>query len=139
MSQVAIEDSHRLRDEVLEGLRVFNERTAGPYNLHHVCLAIRGDDGSLIGGLIGLCYWDMLHVDLLWVAEAHRRSGYGKALLQRAEEIAIDRGCAVVYLSTYSFQAPDFYRKQGYEVFGTLSDAPTAFSTSWFAKRLHAG
>jgi GNAT superfamily N-acetyltransferase len=57
----------------------------------------------------------MLHVDLLWLAPAPRRSGCGSALLRRAEEFAVEHGCDVVYLSTFSFQAPGSYRKQGYE------------------------
>ena len=130
------EHDDRLRQEVLEGLRVFNEKAAGPYNIRHVRLAIRADDGSLIGGLVGMCYWNMLHVDLLWVAPEHRGSGCGGALLQRAEQIALEHGCNVVYLATYSFQAPGFYRKQGYEPCGALENAPVNFSTTWFAKRL---
>jgi hypothetical protein len=56
--------------------------------------------------------------------------------LRQAEQIAIQRLCDVVYLSTYSFQAPAFYLRQGYEAFGMLDDAPKGFSTTWFAKRL---
>ena len=97
---------------------------------------MRADDGSLIAGLVGLCYWNMLHVDVLWVAPAHRRSGCGGALLRRAEEFAFEHGCDVVYLSTYSFQAPGFYRKQGYEAWGVLEYAPAGFSTTGFSKRL---
>ena len=134
--RITVEHGDSLREEVLEGLRVFNEGTAGSYRIHQVRLAIRADDGSLIAGLLGLCYWNILHVDLLWVDPEHRRAGCGKALLQRAEEIALERGCNVVYLFTYSFQAPVFYKKQGYEVFGTLENAPAEFSTTWFAKHL---
>lgn len=139
MSQVhriTLEDDDRLRAEVSEGLRRFNEDAAGPYNIQHVRLAMRADDGSLIAGLVGFCYWNMLHVDVLWVAPAHRRSGSGSALLRRAEEFAREHGCDVVYLSTYSFQAPGFYRKQGYEAWGVLENAPAGFSTTWFSKRL---
>ncbi|PYR81925.1 MAG: hypothetical protein DMF87_03620 [Acidobacteria bacterium] len=31
--------------------------------------------------------------------------------MQRAEQIALERGCELVYLATYSFQAPEFYSK----------------------------
>jgi GNAT superfamily N-acetyltransferase len=134
-----VEHGDALREAVLEGLKVFNEGTAGPYDLHYVHLAMRADDGSLVAGLVGLCYWNMLHVDLLWVTPSHRRSGCGTALLRRAEQIALERVCDVVYLSTYSFQAPEFYRKQGYETFGVLENAPAGFSTTWFSKRLTHG
>ena len=139
MSQVrniTLEHDDTLRKEVLEGLRQFNEKAAGPYNIQHVRLAMRADDGSLKAGLVGMCYWNMLHVDLLWVAPESRRSGCGRALLRRAEEFGIEHGCDVAYLATYSFQAPGFYRKQGYQPWGLLEDAPAGFSTTWFSKRL---
>ena len=134
--RITLEHGDDFRKEVQEGLRTFNEDAAGVYNLQPVHLSVRADDGSLIAGLVGLCYWNMLHVDLLWVAPAHRRSGWGRALLRRAEQIALEHGCNVVYLATYAFQAPGFYRKQGYEACGALENAPTGSSTTWFAKRL---
>lgn len=134
--QIIVEDGDALGKEVGEGLKQFNENAAGPYNLQHVHLAMRADDGSLIAGLVGLCYWNMLSVDLLWVAPEHRRSGCGGALLKRAEQIAAERGCDVVYLATYSFQAPGFYRKQGYAASGVLENAPAGFSMTWFSKHL---
>ena len=136
LHSIMLEQDDTLRAEVLEGLRRFNEDAAGPYNIRHVRLAMRAGDSSLIAGLVGLCYWNMLHVDLLWVAPEHRRSGCGRALLRRAEEFALEHGCDVVYLATYSFQAPGFYRKQGYEAWGVLENAPAGFSTTWFSKRL---
>lgn len=129
-------DPQRLTAELLEGLRIFNEAVAGPYNDQPLSLSIRRRDGTLIGGLTGLFYWNMLHVHLLWVDERHRRSGYGSALLTRAEQIAAERDCEVIYLDTYAFQAPGFYTKHGYTAVGNLKDAPKGFETTWFAKRL---
>ena len=134
--QITVEQGDALREEVLEGLRVFNEEAVGPYDIQHVRLAMRADDGTLLAGLVGMCYWNMLHVDLLWVAPTYRHAGCGTALLKRAEQIAIDRGCDLVYLSTYSFQAPEFYRKQGYQPCGRLENGPAGFFTTWFSKRL---
>jgi GNAT superfamily N-acetyltransferase len=134
--QILSENPDTLRAELLEGLRVFNEGVAGPYNLQPLSLAIRNDDGALIGGLVGLFYWNMLNVDLLWVAQNHRRGGCGTALLTRAERMAAELGCEVIYLATYTFQAPDFYTKRGYAPVGMLNDAPKGFATMWFAKRI---
>ena len=57
-------------------------------------------------------------------------------MLSRAEQIAAERGCEVIFLDTYTFQAPGFYTKYGYTSFGKLNDAPKGFDTTWFAKRL---
>jgi GNAT superfamily N-acetyltransferase len=133
---IIVEPPDILRKQLLEGLNLFNERAAGPYNDQPLSLAVRNHDGTLIGGLLGLSYWNMLHVDLLWVHEDHRRAGCGTALLTRAEEVAAQRGCEVIFLNTYGFQAPGFYAKRGYTAFGVLTDAPKGSETTWFAKRL---
>jgi GNAT superfamily N-acetyltransferase len=131
------DDADRLKAELLEGLKQFNEAAAGPYHDEALALAVRDDQGVLIGGLSGLFYWNMLHVHLLWVDERHRRTGCGTALLARAEDVAVERGCDVIFLETYTFQAPGFYRKRGYTSLGSLADAPKGFETTWFAKRLN--
>jgi hypothetical protein len=35
-----------------------------------------------------------------------------------------------------TFQAPGFYTKLGYKVFGELTNAPRGYSRLWFCKRL---
>ena len=85
---------------------------------------LRGPDGEIVGGLIGEISWTWLHVDLLWIPENLRGQGFGQQLLTEAEDEARRRGAKNVYLDTFSFQAPDFYRQHGYEVFGELRDFP---------------
>jgi len=135
---IVAEISDTLRTQLLDGLKVFNEAVAGPYNDEPLSLAIRDEEQVLLGGLSGLFYWNMLHVHLLWIHADYRRCGYGTALLTRAEEIAVERRCEVIYLDTYTFQAPGFYAKRGYTPFGRLNGAPRGFDTTWFAKRLVA-
>jgi ribosomal protein S18 acetylase RimI-like enzyme len=67
---------------------------------------------------------------------AHRGGGWGRALLERAEEEAIARGLQGVWLDTFSFQAPGFYQKLGYEVFGTLADYPPGHTRYFLRKTL---
>ena len=55
---------------------------------------------------------------------AGESQGYGAQLLQTAEQIAVERGCVGIWLDTFSFQAPSFYGRHGYTVFGTLHDHP---------------
>ena len=81
-------------------------------------------DGKIIGGLLGGTYWGWMYVDILWVEENHRKKGIGSKLLSKAETEAIGRGCHHVHLDTMSWQAPDFYKKHGYEVIAVLPDIP---------------
>jgi GNAT superfamily N-acetyltransferase len=51
------------------------------------------------------------------VEEAARRSGVGRALLERLEEVARDEGCGRIYLTTQYRRedAAAFYRRMGFE------------------------
>ena len=65
-----------------------------------------------------------MYVDILWVREDERRKELGSKLLKAAENEARKRGCHHVHLDTMSWQAPEFYKKHGYEVIGILDDIP---------------
>ena len=87
---------------------------------------IRGSDGDVKAGILSMLYcWNCLYIDVLWVKEACRGAGYGSALIEEVERIAKEKGCKLVHLDTFDFQAKDFYIRHGYEVFGKLDDCPT--------------
>ena len=65
-----------------------------------------------------------MYVDILWVHENYRGNGIGTKLLNEAENEARKRGCHHVHLDTMSWQAPDFYKKHGYQPIGILDDIP---------------
>ncbi|MEW2510768.1 N-acetyltransferase [Streptomyces sp. NPDC046870] len=93
--------------------------------------------GGLAGGLVGHTWTTWLHVTYLWVDAAHRGAGLGTRLLAEAERIAAtDRGCTASRLETWNFQAPDFYRKQGYEVVCVIPDYPPGITEYTLTKRL---
>jgi GNAT superfamily N-acetyltransferase len=118
------------------GIRDFNEQHAGPDGYRRLCLFLYAPDQTVMGGLVGSTYWDWFHIDLLWISEALRRQGYGKRLLSVAEQEARQRGAKHAYLDTFSFQAPEFYKKQGYEVFGELRDFPAGYQRHFLTKQL---
>jgi len=70
------------------------------------------------------------------VPEARRGEGLGAKLLAAAEDVARERGCGHAWLDSYGFQAPQFYLKQGYEIFGTLPDYPRGVERVFLCKRL---
>jgi GNAT superfamily N-acetyltransferase len=122
--------------ELNAALVAWNEARVGPRNTEPFALSIRGDDDELLAGLTGEMFWTTLYVGVLWVKDTHQRRGYGTALLNRAEEIAKARPCDLVFLTSMTFQAPDFYEKRGYTRFAQLDAAPKGFSRIWFSKRL---
>jgi len=101
-------------------------------------IAVRSADGELVGGLIGrthaIPFW--LEISVLWVDEAARRHGLGRRLMERAEREARLRGCCFVRLATSDYQAPDFYKKQGYIQYGLLEDCPPGETAYYLRKTL---
>jgi N-acetylglutamate synthase-like GNAT family acetyltransferase len=59
-----------------------------------------------------------------WLDAALRRGGLGCGVIALAEAEARQHGCHSAYVDTFSFQAPEFYRKQGYVEFGRLAYPP---------------
>ena len=68
--------------------------------------------------------WNVAYIDTLCVDEAYRGKGLGAKLLAEVESAAKEKGCYLIHLDTFDFQAKEFYEKQGYEVFGVLEDCP---------------
>ncbi|MEV7319296.1 GNAT family N-acetyltransferase [Streptomyces sp. NPDC093970] len=99
--------------------------------------AMDEDSGELAGGLVGHTWAAWLHVTYLWVDARRRGTGLGGRLLAEAERIAArDRDCAAARLETWDFQAPDFYRKQGYDVVCVIPDYPPGITEYTLTKRL---
>ena len=62
--------------------------------------------------------------------------GSARKLLAAVEEEARNRGCTLCIVSSYSFQAPEFYQRNGYEVVGSLADCPPGHTNYWMKKEL---
>jgi GNAT superfamily N-acetyltransferase len=118
------------------GLQDFNTRQAGDDRGQSLCYVLQTPDGEIGGGVIGSTYWDWLYIDLMWVREDMRGLGFGQRLLNLAEDKARERGARHAYLDTFSFQAPDFYRKSGYHEFGRLADFPAGHTRYFLTKEL---
>jgi predicted N-acetyltransferase YhbS len=56
--------------------------------------------------------------------------------LDAAEQEARVRGCQIIMLESYSFQAPGFYQKHGYELAYQLQDFPPGPQNNFLVKRL---
>jgi GNAT superfamily N-acetyltransferase len=114
----------------------YNEQQAGDDQAQTLCYVLRAADEVVVGGVIGATYWDWLHVDLMWVKEELRGQGYGHRLLTMAEEEARRRGAKHAFLDTFTFQAPEFYKKHGYVIFGELNEFPAGHRRYFMSKQL---
>ena len=118
-------------------LEAFNERR-WPAHLPWKPLAVFARDGEkIVAGVAGETYAGWLFIRYLWVSESLRGRGIGRRLMAAAETRALDRGAHSAFVDTFSFQAPVFYRKLGYETFGELDWSPD-FKRYFLRKRLAA-
>ncbi|BBK76943.1 MULTISPECIES: GNAT family N-acetyltransferase [Clostridium] len=86
---------------------------------------IVGTYGDIIAGINSKMYcWNCLYIDVLWVKEEYRKEGLGSKILNEIEKVAKDKGCYLIHLDTFDFQAKDFYIKHGYDIFGILDECP---------------
>ena len=70
--------------------------------------------GAVVGGAIGRTWGECCELQQLWVSAELRSTGIGTQLMDVFEQNAHSRGCRLVYLDTFSFQAPNFYQARGY-------------------------
>ena len=114
----------------------FNTRSF-PLEVERFALLVHDRAQVLSAAMSGVLYWGWLFVGGLWVGDALRGQGIGRALMARAENHALSKGCHSVWLDT--FQARGFYARLGYEAFGVLEDYPPGQSRCFMRKRLGLG
>lgn len=100
------------------------------------CLVVHDEAAELVGGAVGWTAHRWCYVDVLALVPEARGSGDGARLLVAIEDLARTRGCIGVYLFSYSFQAPGFYERHGYTVFGRIADLPPGHAQVWLSKQL---
>jgi ribosomal protein S18 acetylase RimI-like enzyme len=117
-------------------LYAFNQTVTEHVQWEPMLFCLRDDANVLCGGVSGYLWGGWLHVEVLWVREDLRDQGFGRSLLAQAEAHAFDRGCRDVYLTTFGFQAPDFYRELGYRCAGELANYPHGSNYYFLHKHL---
>jgi ribosomal protein S18 acetylase RimI-like enzyme len=96
----------------------------------------RTSTGDVAGALFGETGRGWLHISVVWVDETLRGQGIGRDLVVAAESECRKHACTGVYLDTFSYQAPKFYEKLGYEIFGTLDNYPPGYQRHYMRKAL---
>ena len=126
--------THRLKLETepaAEDVRFLGDRLYD-YNVEHtgrddgqwLAFFLRDEKNQIVAGLHGWTWSGWLKINYLWVGAVERGRGRGRQMLLMAEAEARKRGCSHATLNTYSFQAPDFYRRLGYRIVAIMEGLP---------------
>src|SRR5262245_52932477 len=122
-----------LEDRIYE----FNSRTTGIADGETLAFLVRERD-SIVAGIYGNTWGGTCELRQFWVAASQRGRGLGTKLFEAAEREARRRGCTQIVLMTFSFQAPAFYERLGFEVVATIDDHPRGHRNLMMRKRLQA-
>lgn len=90
----------------------------------------------MIGGLRAICFWNTLHIELLWLSEDCRGKGICKKMIKSAEDFAKENNSEKVFVETTSWQAKPFYEKVGYNLIATLKYRPKGYASHYLNKEL---
>jgi len=142
-------ETHRLElvtEPTLEDVRFLGDRIY-KYNVEHtgrddgqwLAVFLRAENEQIVAGLHGWTWSGWLKINYLWVSPEARRRGRGRQMLLMAEAEARKRGCSHATLNTYSFQAPDFYRRLGYRIVATIEGLPEGHRQHTLLKDLATG
>ncbi len=77
---------------------------------------IAKENNELVGIITGHSYYKEVHINDLIIFEQYRNKHIGSKLLETVENYYKNKGFENINLSTYNFQAPEFYKKCGFEV-----------------------
>jgi GNAT superfamily N-acetyltransferase len=111
-------------DFLEDRLYEFNSQTTGIVDALGIFVFGRDAQGEIVAGLCGHTWGGCCEIRQVWAHEMHRGQGMGRRLLELAETEARRRGCFQIVLATYSFQAPAFYCKLGFEIVASVPDYP---------------
>ena len=104
-------------------------------NFEKFCFAAE-DDGKIAGVIIGRAYYNEVHIGDLIVAKDYRQEGVGSKLVAAVEDAYKGRGYEKIALTTFGFQAPEFYKKLGYELEFVREDKDPKLSKYFYLKKI---
>jgi GNAT superfamily N-acetyltransferase len=137
--KLTVTDNPAAEDEAVirDGLAAYNLEKAGYRDQRPLAILVTDpENGTVVGGLLGRTSMGLLYIDRFFLPEKMRKQGLGSKILKAAEEEGAQRGCSRAILSTVSFQAPGFYRRQGWDVLGRIDCDPPGHTRFSMTKRL---
>ena len=104
-------------------------------NFEEFCF-VAEDDGKIAGVITGRAYYNEVHIGDLIVGKDYRRDGVGSKLVAAVEEAYKGKGYEKIALTTFGFQAPEFYKKLGYELEFVREDNDPKLNKYFYLKKI---
>lgn len=105
-----------VQNMVQRGHRADEAKSSIVCNYKPFSLAIKNQENEVLGVLCAYTAYAEVYVDDLWVKPECRKKGLARKLLNNLEESFRGKGFNNINLVTSGFQAPEFYKKCGFQV-----------------------
>ncbi len=103
-------------------------------NYEGYCFVAENDIGEVIGAITGRVYYNEVHIVDLIIDKDYRRQSIGSALVRKVEEEYSGREYDKITLTTFGFQAPEFYKKLGYTLEFVREDKDPKLNKYFYCK-----
>jgi ribosomal protein S18 acetylase RimI-like enzyme len=116
---VRVEPRHDLSpneiDAIEDRLYDHNSLATGRRDAKGIGFVVLSEAGEMIGVAAGYTWSGTSELKQMWIDEAHRGRGYGRALLNAFVAEASGRGVRRIWVQSHDFQAPGMYEKAGFQ------------------------
>lgn len=136
IKRISEEDS-RIGEFIHEEFVFYGKQNEVELNYDEFCFVAENDDGKIAGVITGRAYYNEVHIGDLIVDRNFRRSGIGRMLIGTVEDQYRGKGYDKITLTTFGFQAPEFYKKLGYELEFIREDKDPKLCKYFLAKTLN--
>jgi ribosomal protein S18 acetylase RimI-like enzyme len=119
-----------------EGMLAYHALKGHPRKSEKYSIFLKNEQDKVLGGVVVTFLWNGMEIDSLWVDESIRGKGWGRKLMEAVEKEGVKRGSTIAYTNTFPWQAPGFYEKLGYSLYGKLEDFPKGSALSYYSKKL---
>ena len=111
-------------DAIEDRLYEHNSAATGRKDGEGLGFVIKGSDGNTVALANGYTWAGISEIRQMWVDQAFRGRGYGRALLDAMVTEAERRGVSRIWVASYDFQAPGLYERAGFKRMAEFNDWP---------------
>ena len=131
-----LETDDRVDHFINEAFTDFAVKSNVVLNFEEYCFAAENDEGEIIGVITDIAYYNEVHINDLIIDEKYRRLSLGSELVKKVEEEYSGRGYEKITLTTFGFQAPEFYKKLGYSLEFVREDKDPKLSKYFYSRAI---
>ena len=129
-------EDDRIGDFISEAFSDYSISKNVDLNYEEYCFIAENDKGEIIGAVTGRAYYNEVHIGDLIIDKEYRGQDIGTKLVKTVEEAYGDKGYEKFALTTFGFQAPEFYKKLGYTLEYVREDKNPKLSKYFYLKEI---